>query len=370
MEDYRDEILALVRVLNDCGANNDSSDNKIIFTKVFKLLATIFKAPVQQCETNEALSILYRLIFQTFHKNRTSAYSILSGFILFGQTRLGRRFKPLLDHLEIEAVDEFLILGGWSILKNCLTTLKENVGDSLTNEPVFIHLVSRVILQLNEDANALDTDTITELCCCLPRERSYTWGWFAYYVAHAFYQGIGARRERVNSKTMRSYLKYYRKMITTLRRAIYDYDPEAYDGYYYEISVNGNEMAYNISETWFELLLELSGQEYSWIYRLFNMPFVYAEPATVEAHEIAAEADEAEVSVLDSPILFPLDDELVIVSSVQEVTAYALEEVNKVYEPVSIEKPIEEKKENVEAEAEAIAQANPTGGWFGWLGWS
>ena len=356
MEDYRDEILALVRVLNDY-----SSDNKIIFTKVCKLLATIFKAPVQQCETNEALSILYRLIFQTFHKNRTSAYSILSGFILFGQTRLGRRFKPLLDHLAIEAVDEFLILGGWSILKNCLTTLKENVGDSLTNEPVFIHLVSRVILQLNEDANALDTDTITELCCCLPRERSYTWGWFAYYVAHAFYQGIGARRERVNSKTMRSYLKYYRKMITTLRRAIYDYDPEAYDGYYYEISVNGNELADNISETWFELLLELSGQEYSWIYRLFNMPFVYAEPATVEA---------AEVSVLDdSPeILFPLDDELVIVSSVQEVTAYALEEVNKVYEPVSIEKPIEEKKENVEAEA--AAQAHPTGGWFGWLGWS
>jgi hypothetical protein len=362
MEDYRDEILALVRVVNDCGSDNDGSDNKIIFTKVFKLLASIFKAPVQQCETNEALSILYRLIFQTFHKNRTSAYSILSGFILFGQTRLGRRFKPLLDHLAIETVDEFLILGGWSILKNCLTTLKENVGDSLTNEPVFIHLVSRVILQLNEDANAVDTDNITELCCCLPRERSYTWGWFSYYVAHAFYQGIGARREQVNSKTMRSYLKYYRKMITTLRRAIYDYNPEAYDGYYNDVNVN--EMADNISETWFELLLELSGQEYSWVYRLFNMPFVYAEPATVEADATAAEVSSPE-------ILFPLDDELVIVSSEQEVTAYALEEVNKVYEPISIEKPIEEKKENVEATvAEAQAAANPTGGWFGWLGWS
>jgi hypothetical protein len=364
--DYKNEILALVRVLNE-----NSSDNKIIFTKVFKLLASIFKAPVQQCETNEVLSVLYRLIFQTFHKNRTSAYSILSGFILFGQTKLGKRFKPLLDHLAIEAVDELLILGGWSILKNCLTTLKENVDESLTNEPVFIHIVSRVIAQLNEDANALDTDNITELCCSLPRERSYTWGWFSYYVAHAFYQGLGARRERVNSKTMRSYLKYYRKMITTLRRAIYDYDPEAYDGYYNDVNVN--ELVDNISETWFELLLELSGQEYSWVYRLFNMPFVYAEPATEEpaTEEPATEEphneikDEAEVAVeVSSPTLFPLDDELVIVSSVQEVTAYALEEINKVYEPISIEKPIEEKKEIVEAEA------NPTGGWFSWLGWS
>lgn len=364
-DDYKDEIIALVKVLNT------STNNDVIMSKVYGLLHAIFRD--NNNNENELLSILYRLIFRAFQTNPTNAYCILTGFVQFGQSRSGKKVKPFLDHLLIEAIDELLILGGWSILKKCLNTLRDNV-DIIINEPVFSHILTRVIKQLDEDATILDTNNISELCCCLPRERSFEWGWFSYYVAHAFYAGLNARRENVQQKTLRKYLKYYRKMITRLRRIIYNFDPEVYQSYYTNTGLIDDETS--ISETWEEILNELSDPEYAWTFHLFNNKSSLED--IISASTSNSTSTSNSVSTDDS--FPPLDDELVIVSSPQEVHAYAEAEKEAVIEKGKLYM-IEEEKESTEqvqvqaptmqaSTAEGQQASTATQGWFSWLSWS
>ena len=336
--DYNDEIIALVKVLNT------STNNDVIISKVYGLLHAIFR----DNNTNELLSILYRLIFHTFQTNPTNAYCILTGFVQFGQSRSGKKVKPFLDHLLIEAIDELLILGGWFILKDCLNTMRDNV-DTIINEPVFTHILTRVVKQLEEDATILDTNDISELCCCLPRERSFEWGWFSYYVAHAFYAGLNARRENVQQKTLRTYLKWYRLTITKLRRIIYNFDPEVYQSYYCDTVLIDDE-ANLISESWEEFLNELSDPEYAWTFHLFNNNVIVKSPL-----------EDSSASSMEG--LPPLDDELVLVSSPQEVTAFAEAEKEKL---LTAQEPAAQEP----AAQEPAAQEPAAQGWFSWLSWS
>ena len=56
--DYKDEIIALVKVLNT------STNNDVIMSKVYGLLHAIFRDNNVNNNENELLSILYRLIFR------------------------------------------------------------------------------------------------------------------------------------------------------------------------------------------------------------------------------------------------------------------------------------------------------------------
>jgi hypothetical protein len=252
-----------------------SGNRKEIIPKVYSILYSIFNDTENEDKLNEHLSILYRLIFRSFDTHPTFAYRMLCGFLQFGQSRKGRKMKPMMDHLAIEAIDELFRLGGWSILKNCVTTLTYNVA-SFQNEPVFMHILTRIITQLDDDANTIDPQDSSDLCCYLPRERSFTWGWFSYYVAHTFYAGINACNEKIPSKAMRKYLMFYRKLITKLRRSIYTLDPVRYNDYYLKdeasddssnSSNSSNSMAQSIAimdDTLISYFIDLNEPEYDW----------------------------------------------------------------------------------------------------------
>ena len=62
------------------------------------------------------LSQVYKLIFYAFKQKPELAYSMLSGFIQFGQSPSGNQYKPLLDYFAIEAFNGLLKMGGWAIL--------------------------------------------------------------------------------------------------------------------------------------------------------------------------------------------------------------------------------------------------------------
>ena len=138
----RFEITELVRDIN-----KDESYN--ICQKTEHTLYHIYNDIITS-EEIENISVLYRLIFYAFQRNHYIAYEILSGFIQFGQSNEGKKYKPLIDHLAIEAFDKLIEIRGWSILRDCLNNLRDNLTN-LDAEPIFKHIVSRVAKQLYAD---------------------------------------------------------------------------------------------------------------------------------------------------------------------------------------------------------------------------
>ena len=334
-------------------------NNTNVIGKVYNILFDIFN-DTEKDKINEQLAMVCSLIIRSFEHNPIKSYEILSGFIQFKKSKSCKKMKPLIDHLLIEAIDELISLKGWTILRECINTLRNNVID-IQHEPVFMHILSRIILQLDEDASADDPTTVSELCCYLPRERSFTWGWFSYYIARAFYLGLGENANSAkNSKAMRKYLMYYRKMITTLRRNVYKVDPERYNQYYISpiastsTSASANTMMSHSTLALDDVLIDYftglsSSPEYKWAKGLCpsakQAPAKQA-PAPESAPESAPAASEKDKQLhQDSGQNTPIED-LIVVSSAAEIVAFQENAI---------------KKESIEPEPQ---------GWFSWFKWS
>ncbi len=162
--------------------------------------------------TKPYVSLLYRLIFHTYKENPLIAFHILSGFIKFGQ--YCHTYKPLIDYFVIEAFNALQKEYGWAILKPCAIALREI---HYINEPLFQHMIGCIVRQLKQDTN--DMPYSSDLCYNLPREKSYTWGWFSFDIARAYYSD---NRNEISAKQLRNNMMLYRKLLTKLRKNVLD----------------------------------------------------------------------------------------------------------------------------------------------------
>jgi hypothetical protein len=374
------EIVELLKAIN----KNDQ-ETQSICEQTDTILSYIYKDVITS-EEIENLSVLYSLIFYAFKIDPLLAYQVLSGFLRFGQSADGDKYKPLLDHLAIEAFDQLLAVGGWSILRDCINSFQENLSN-LDAEPIFQHILSRIISQLYTDDHEIDNpDHLSDICHYLPREKSYVWGWFSYYIASAYY---GESYETLNNKKLRNYLMQYRKLITGLRQMAPSDDPTT--------TMTASEMDASfvmLSETWSELLTGLSTDEYIWAANLIE--YLMGCPVPVPTEPIKQpeqpeqleqlEQAQAEQAPAEQPNAHA-ELENLIQQMIANIKKQADEEQPAWVEVTRPPSPTEQSQAPAEqpqapAEQPQAKQQEPaeqpqtekkdttnTGGWFNWLGW-
>jgi hypothetical protein len=341
------ETRELVKHINE-------NDPQTLCEKTDNLLYSIFQN-TDITEEIKYLSVIYRLIFQAYKQNPFLSYQLLSGFLRFGNSAEGTPYKPLLDHLAIKAFNKLFELGSWSILRDCINILRMNL-DTFDTEPLFQHIISRIVKQLRRDEKETENlSEVSDICHYLPREKSFVWGWFAYYVAAAYY---GANQEVLNNKKLRKHLMQYRKMITGLRKIVQCENP----------TTGGIQPYEHVKDSWADILLVLASEEHKWAVDLINnlmgkpdinepLPNIIAVPVTVP-DPVTELATFEIVPVLAESILA----ESILAESIlaEHVLAESILAEHVLAEP-SV--PTEKKEEN---------KQNNTSGWLGswWGGWS
>ena len=349
------EILELIKEIHNKEAN-------YICKKTDETLYHIYRDIITNEEV-ENLSVLYRLIFYAYNHNPIISYEMLSGFVKFGQSDEGNKYKPLLDHLVIEAFDQLLELGGWSILRDCVNTLRHNLIN-VPCEPIFLHIMSRIIKQLDADEHEPDNlDNLSDICHYLPREKSFIWGWFAFYIVSSYYS---TNQETLSNKVMRKYLMQYRKLLTSLRRIV----PTT-------ANVENDEpytIASEAAVTWTDVLAGLAVPEYKWAADLINATMDSTIASVDEMKDERAEAIVIinELEDLIEKVLVKLKDQSEE-QSPAPVQSPATEPVQSPAQSQSEQSdqfliiPLEEKKEEI---TQTTTTTTGGGGWFSWLGWS
>jgi len=147
---------------------------------------------------------------------------MLKGILNFVQSKDGMKYKPMFDHYFIETYDWLVKTYGWSFLKQFMIILRDNLENG-KNEMLFHHIITNIVNQLRADDTAT-TENMSYLCYQLPREKSFTWGWLTYYIAHVYGNKPNNLHTIVSAKHMRQYLMYYRRLLTSLRRRVVLYD--------------------------------------------------------------------------------------------------------------------------------------------------
>jgi len=376
----RFEIVELIKEIN----NNEPRD---VCENTEKILYRIY-GDIITSEEIENVSVLYRLIFYAYKKNPILGYQMLSGFLQFGQSDEGLKYKPLLDHLAIEAFDKLIEIGGWAVLKECINNLRDNLIH-LIHEPIFKHILSRITRQLYEDENEeLNPDNLSDICHHLPREKSFTWGWFSYYIAEAYYiYAYDDSSYVANKKQMRNNLMQYRKLITMLRRYVPTDDPDL-TKQEIELKIKAFE---NIEESWEGILSGLSLPEYKWADDLIDCIMDSTDRASVS--ETAPTKTTTTATVTDMALALASAEELeyLIEKAIEklhsQIDKEKKEEEFTMVEAVTVEKDTLEEQVAVQQTAvqepavqEPAVQAdqavpespekNNNSGWFSWLGWS
>jgi len=213
--------------------------------------------------------VLYKLILHTYrHSPPEMACALLKGFIHTTSTHTTSRNKPLLDYLVVEAYHGLFKMGGWSLLKPCVLMLKNH-----KEERLYQYILTSVVDQLKQDYLI---EPSTDLCFNLPREKSFSWGWFSYEVA-AYYT-YGVPNVKLNAKKLRNCMMVYRKVLTHLRQNCEKTSLPAYASQAYE--------AYDTTPlSWQTILTMLDVPEYQWASDIIA--------DEIAADEIAADAEEA-----------------------------------------------------------------------------
>jgi hypothetical protein len=147
---------------------------------------------------------------------------MLKGILNFVQSKDGMKYKPMFDHYFIETYDWLVKTYGWSFLKQFMIILRDNLENG-KNEMLFHHIITSIVSQLRADDTAT-IENMSYLCYQLPREKSFTWGWLTYYIAHVYGNKPNNLHTIVSAKHMRQYLMYYRRLLTSLRRRVVLYD--------------------------------------------------------------------------------------------------------------------------------------------------
>ena len=307
------------------------------------------------------LSLLYRLIFHAYKYNPSVACRILNSFIQFGHTPQGMSCKPMLDYFVIEAFNELYNMFGWTILKPCVTVLRDT-NTNYRNEPLFKHILTQVGEQLSEDIN--DIPYSSDLCYNLPREKSFSWGWFSYDLTRSYYGSVSAKQLRKN-------MMIYRKLLTELRRNTLEKPVIILNTNMAQVNPNP---AIRMEEKWEDILSALA--EYTWASDIIKKVINIEEEAEpLEASE--ADPSEADPSEADPSEADPSEEasekveEPIVVEDPSEADPSEADpiKVEAIEADPIVEKPdaLIEKNEPLEGVEGGIPLNK---GWFSWLGWS
>jgi len=308
--DIQEQLIALVHLINTNQLNLLSG-----------LSATIVYNSLLLCEKSTIyLSILYQLIFHTYKYNPSAACHILNGFVQFGQSDTGTNYKPMIDYFVLEAFTGLFKIGGWAVLKPCVSVLRDSNPNYL-NDSLFRHILAQIIKQIKQDEN--DMPYCSNLCYNLPREKSFSWGWFSYDLSRAYFN---TTNEVPTAKQLRKYMMLYRKLLTGLRK-------NALDNVVFH-----TDTVMKMEENWPELLIVL--REYKWASDIIKNTIndddtsEYIHEPTVSADEpLSTSTCEPTVSVvetlmdtlvavaetfIDEPITDPVSDPVVVAEPVKE----------------------------------------------------
>jgi hypothetical protein len=323
--DIQEQVIALVHMIN--------TGQLVLLSE---LSATIIHNSLFLCEkTTTYLSILYQLIFHTYKSNPTAACHILNGFIQFGQSTNGAVYKPMVDYFIVEAYTGLFKIGGWAVLKPCVSVLRASNPNYL-NDALFKHILAQIVRQLKQDEN--DRPYSSNLCYNLPREKSFSWGWFSYDLARAYFN---TTTEVPNAKQLRKYMMLYRKLLTGLRKNALDnvvFHPETHR---------------KIEENWPEFLIAL--REYTWASDIIKNTINDDDTAEPTASEPTASEPTASepVSVADTLIETLITVAETLIGEPVETTS----------EPVPVPDPV---PDPVPVIAEPVKEKNTS--WLSWFG--
>jgi hypothetical protein len=358
-QEIRSAISELVNQLN----NNYSKAGEVR-ELVAVLLHDIFCLSPKELtakETAEFITVIYQLLLHSCKANPAAACYIICGFIQFSHSSAGYQYKPMIDHFVLAAFDGLVENAGWSILKPCILSLADsftNSNTTFTYEPFFNHIVERIVKQLSADANEAPPYYNSDLCANLPREKSFVWGWFARYIAIAYFP---TSRKTISSKQMRMRLMWYRKLIGKLqaKKAVkfvlasaFDTDPET-------------------PSEWAELVAVLNVEKYKWVQTLvFTALSVDEAPAAqqaqAQAQAPAEQRDEVEIVEVEAPKA-PAAPEGVEAQAQAEqeeqAQAQAEQEQEEQTQP-------EEQEEKINERIIGEANLGTGGSWLKWIGWA
>jgi hypothetical protein len=284
----KEKFIALITQINTRNGQSLRTMTDLILYNIFCVLKTI----------KPYLSLLYRLIFHTYKQDPLTACHILSGFIQFGQNIDGKPYKPLIDYFVIEAFNTLHKAYGWAILKPCLTALR---AIHYETEPLYKHIVGCIVKQLNQDVN--DMLYTSDVCCHLPREKSFTWGWFSYEIARAYYAILLRNKKELTAKDIRNIMMLYRKLLTKLRQNVS------------AVVRITSEPTPQIDTNWNSILTVLA--DYKWASDIIDKTLNDDEPesASASASEVVASANEAVAVVASEAVVASASEAVAVVAN-------------------------------------------------------
>ena len=301
------------------------------------------------------LSHLYKLIFYSYKQKPELAYSILRGFVLFGQSESGAKYKPLMDYLVIEAFNGLLNMGGWSIIKPCVIQMRSTIYN-FSNEPLFKHIIERVVIQLKTDMK--DISYSSDICYHLPREKSFVWGWFSHTVARAYFSEPKYNVKRgKGEKKMRKYMMLYRKLITHLRQNTLEMAP-VYDAHAPE----------KMEESWNGVLKTLETENYAWVASIIDR-CLYSGSANDVAVAQAPAAQDEQANEVEAQAIADEQDE---VEAPAQAQAIADEQVEAPAQAIAdeVEAPAQAPAADEVAPADEVVPVKNSGWLYSLFGWA
>ena len=211
------DIMSIVQSIN-------KNEVATLSRKVLHFLHRVFiKTKLTSFEMNYYIKDIYKLIFYYGNENVNASVRIICGFIKFGKSSAGRNYKPMIDYFMIEAIETLLNQCGWSIIKPLLNMLYNSIP-KFQEETTFNYISNKIIKQLNLDRLTMQSQSqsqsllISELCYTVPRERSFSFGWYSYYIACELYGNKNYYKQKIKQTHIRNYLMKYRKLINELRK--------------------------------------------------------------------------------------------------------------------------------------------------------
>jgi len=195
-------------------------NTKSVSNKVEQILEQIFtKKCLTSFEKNNYIKDIYKSIFYFSPQNINVSISIICGFINFGKQNTGKKYKPMIDYFLMESFNLLLKQCGWYIIKPIMNMLYNNIY-KFQNETLFRYISNKIMNQLIIDImnmNELKNNIISDICYHVPREKSFSFGWYSYYIACELYENKNYYKQQLKQTRIRHYLMNYRKIINELR---------------------------------------------------------------------------------------------------------------------------------------------------------
>jgi hypothetical protein len=313
----------IMNIFNTINTINNMGDLTNLSNEVKQVLYSIFiNNKLTSSELNLYTKDLYKMIIYFCKEKLNASISIICGFIEFGKNSAGTKYKPMIDYFMMETVDVLLKQCGWYIIKPLMNMLRNSIH-KYQKENTFNYISNKIINQLNMDIisiNSLEPIRISNVCNYVPRERSFTFGWYSYYIACQLYGNKNYYKQTLKQTHIRNYLMNYRKIINELRKHVIDTNVVVCSRA--ESLPLGLEMNYN------ELKVEFNKLQYKDIDKIVDSVLLVvalvANEVAPPANEVALPANEValvanEVALVANEVALPANEVAPVANEVELV---------------------------------------------------